>query len=118
MTRVFIGSKRTMVREFPYFKKLKGAGLDLAYGIVSGTSRACTLMLDDYPIILFHVTELDAALILAHEENHRALLSVGEPDAARCLDHPRSRWLIEGLRADRGYVALYQTLETLRSARV
>lgn len=116
MTRIFLGTFESVMREHPSMRKFPEESVRSAIGIMRSSCHAATIVHGDFPIIIYSFREPDAVRILTHEENHRAMLAIGEADAARALDHPWAQKAIEGRRTGANYRLLNELFESLSAS--
>jgi len=116
MTRVLLATPENFRREIPHMNEHATKTLLFAIMWVRSVSHAATITIPDYPIFIYDVREEDTIRILIHEENHRALLFIGETEGSRDLDHPRVTKLIDGRRVGNGYRRIHNLYRGLSAS--
>jgi len=117
VTHIFLATPENLAREVPTLTGTATGSLLFALKMMRMMAHAATIMIPDYPIFIYDFREEDAVRILVHEENHRALLSVGEWDASRALDHPFTMKRVDGRKTGAKYRAIHNLYRGLSASR-
>src|SRR6266545_4440208 len=116
MTRIFLATPENISREVPTMVGRTTKNLLFALMMMRSMAHASTVMALDFPIFIFDFREEDAVRIITHEENHRALLSMGEWDASRALDHPFAVKRVDGWEIGAKYRAIHNLYRGLSAS--